>query len=556
MSIEVIKKQIFKFLSSDTPEVMVIKGEWGIGKTFSWKKFLAEAKAENKIKLENYSYVSLFGINSLESLKYTVFENIVDRQLIDKDANINTFKENTKNLTKTLGRQSIKFWKEVPIAKLLIPAIETISFLSLNKTLICIDDLERKGDKINIKDILGLISLLKEQKKCKIVLLLNDEEKGLDDYRKYIEKVVDIELFFAPSPEECADIAYSTEADYHLKLKELTASLGIRNIRILQKIERLVKLSLPLIEDCVPEIIDEIMHSIVLYSWSYFCSHYNDDIPPFDFIKNIEYKSFFPVKDQSNKQETKWLEILRKYNYMFTDELDLIIAEAVKSGFFIDSKLKEKATWRNQQIIGSKSEKKFSDAWEFYHDSFDDNAEQVINNLYESFKGNCKILPPNNLNSLVSIFRDLDEHEKLSELIDFYIENRKDEIELFNLSKINRFGDIKDSELISKFNNIYSKSVITENAKQVLDRIAGTNGWNQNDVVILANTSVEDYYKLFKSEKGKHLDLCIDKCLKFGESLDASEQQIEITNRSTEALKKIAAESQINKRRVKRFIII
>ncbi|MCM5704973.1 hypothetical protein [Larsenimonas salina] len=73
MSVEVIKDQIFRFLSSEQPEVMAIKGEWGIGKTFSWKEFLKEACAKDKVKLGRYSYVSLFGVNSLDAFKYTIF---------------------------------------------------------------------------------------------------------------------------------------------------------------------------------------------------------------------------------------------------------------------------------------------------------------------------------------------------------------------------------------------------------------------------------------------------------------------------------------------------
>lgn len=82
MSVEVIKDQIFQFLSSDQPEVMAIKGEWGVGKTYSWKKFLKEACAENKLNLERYSYVSLFGINSLEAFKYTIFENVIKKEIV------------------------------------------------------------------------------------------------------------------------------------------------------------------------------------------------------------------------------------------------------------------------------------------------------------------------------------------------------------------------------------------------------------------------------------------------------------------------------------------
>ncbi|MDE9544965.1 hypothetical protein KKI93_19350 [Xenorhabdus bovienii] len=556
MSIEIIKDQISQFLSSDKPEVMAIKGEWGIGKTFSWKKFLAEAKSENKITLGHYSYISLFGINSLEILKYAIFENVVERDLIGTEANIDTFKNNATSLTKSLGKRSIGLLKDAPIAKFFVPAIERISFLSLNKTIICIDDLERKGKNLDIKDVFGLISLLKEQKECKIILLLNDEEKNLDDYIKYREKVIDIEISFSPNPEECADIAYSNGASYHPKLKELTTRLKIRNIRVLQKIERLAELSLPFLKNCESEVIDRILHSIVLYSWSYLCSSYNNDIPKLDFIINKTSSILFINDKNFNEQEKKWIDILRKYEYNLTDELDYGIVNAVKTGFFVESELKEKINLVNQNYISSKCEKKLFDSWSLYHDSFDDNANEVINSLYSSFKENYKVFLPSNLNSIVNLFRDLDENEKASELIDFYIENRKNEIELFNLSKINTFNDIQDQELIKKFNDIYNQLVKIENAKQVLERIANSNGWNPSDEVILANTSVEDYYNLFKTEKGENLSLYVNKCLKFGKFLGASEQQQEIASRATEALKKIAAESKINRRRVEKFIII
>src|SRR5690606_15669130 len=216
---------------------------------------------------------SLFGINSLEAFKYSIFENVIKKEIIGTEASLETFKNNTTSLIESFGRQSLNLFKGAPIVKSFSPAIETISFLSLNKTLICIDDLERKGKGLEIKDVLGLVSILKEQKGCKVVLLLNDGEEGLDDYEKYREKVIDIELAFAPDPEECATIAYSEQTPNHSRLRELTASLGIRNIRILKKIERLATIALPLAEGFEPEISDQVLHSLVLYAWSYFCSN-------------------------------------------------------------------------------------------------------------------------------------------------------------------------------------------------------------------------------------------------------------------------------------------
>ena len=36
MSVELVKDQVRRFLSTDTPEVLAIKGDWGVGKTYSW----------------------------------------------------------------------------------------------------------------------------------------------------------------------------------------------------------------------------------------------------------------------------------------------------------------------------------------------------------------------------------------------------------------------------------------------------------------------------------------------------------------------------------------
>lgn len=384
-------------------------------------------------------------------------------------------------------------------------------------------------------------------------MLLNDGEEGLGDYEKYREKVIDTELAFAPDPRECAEIAYSEQTPNYLRLRELTTSLGIRNIRILKKIERLTTLALPQVEEYEPEILDQVLHSLVLFAWSYFCSNSNEEIPPLEFITKKGYTLLGIGDEKVSEQQKKWQTTLQAYNYQLTDELDLLLSEAVKTGYFVVDEFKQKAADKNQQIIAFKSEGSFTNAWRLYHDTFNDNGDEVINGLYESFKENCKYITPTNLNGTVSLFRELGEEEKASEIIDFYIKNRKEETELFNIKKNNFFGDTRDQEVIDKFNDTYNRSVTTETAKQVLDRIAGRNSWNPSDEVVLASTSVDDYYKLFKTESGRHLSSFVTTCLKFGQFGSASDQQKEIANRATEALRRIAGESEINKRRVKKF---
>lgn len=552
MSIEVIKQQIESFLSSDTPEVLAIKGAWGIGKTYSWKKFLNESKANDKISLEKYSYVSLFGINSLETFKYEIFQNIIEKKLIGVEADVGTFTSNTSSLGNLIGRKSFSFFKELPGVKDFSTAIESLAYLSVSKIIICIDDLERKGSELSIKDILGLISQLKEQKKCKIVLLLNEGEEGLEDYVKYREKVIDLELEFAPSASECASIAYDNKTEPHIKLSKFTEILDIKNIRVLKKIERLVDLVLPYAINYEDEIRHQFIHSLTLFSWCYF--KVDKGGPTLEFVTNLGY-SFYGIgddKDESDEHK-KWKTLLEKYGYQHTDELDLVLAEAVRTGYFVEDNLKLAATKKNEQIIASKSDNSFSEAWNLYHDTFANNQNEVIGAIYESFKNNAQNITPTNLNGTVSLFRELGEQEKASEIIDFYINLRSDEIDLFDPEKHHFFGDTIDQEVLKKFEVAYSKLVTTEGAKQTVERLAGQNGWNQKDEVILANTTVEEYYNLFKSETGRQLSSYVRACLQFGQFANPTEQHALIAKKAREALLIIAGESEINRRRVKKF---
>jgi hypothetical protein len=74
-STQLVQNEINRFLSDDAPEVLCISGEWGIGKTFTWQKLLGDAEKNKTLGVKRHSYVSLFGLNSLEALKLSIAEN-------------------------------------------------------------------------------------------------------------------------------------------------------------------------------------------------------------------------------------------------------------------------------------------------------------------------------------------------------------------------------------------------------------------------------------------------------------------------------------------------
>ena len=76
MSTDLIKQQIRNFLTTSRPEVLAIKGRWGVGKTYTWDSHIEEFKSNCELK--SYSYVSLFGISSIDALKQSTLLNTID----------------------------------------------------------------------------------------------------------------------------------------------------------------------------------------------------------------------------------------------------------------------------------------------------------------------------------------------------------------------------------------------------------------------------------------------------------------------------------------------
>lgn len=90
MTTTLVKAEIARFLKSTLPEVLCIKGKWGVGKTFAWQQFLKQASSSGSVGLGHYAYISLFGLNSLDALKNAILENSVTAGMIAEGPSLGT----------------------------------------------------------------------------------------------------------------------------------------------------------------------------------------------------------------------------------------------------------------------------------------------------------------------------------------------------------------------------------------------------------------------------------------------------------------------------------
>jgi hypothetical protein len=113
--------------------------------------------------------------------------------------------------------------------------------------------------------------------------------------------------------------------------------------------------------------------------------------------------------------------------------------------------------------------------------------------------------------------------------------------------------DIKDPDIIREFNKKIESFVDERDPVEVILTISENHGWNQEDIILLASLKDEEYYKIFKNTKGNNLQKVIRVLLKFKDFQDADKNMIKISEKSEEALRKIAKESEINKKRVSMY---
>ncbi len=554
MSIEIIEEQIGRFLASEAPEVMSIKGAWGVGKTYAWNRYLGSAKNQKKIALQKYSYVSLFGINSLDDLKFSIFENRVDRQSIGRRPTVDSFKSNTAELLRSLGKKSLPLFSSNASIDHYYSTLNSLAFLSLEKSIICIDDFERKGKSIEAQDILGLITQLKEQKRCKVVLILNDESLSEDssiDYIKLREKVIDTELRFAPTAEDCVKIALKTDK-VSRQLGANIIKLGINNIRIIKKIEKLSALLIPLLKGYEDKILSHALRTVTFLTWCYYSQSSNT--PDYNFV--INRTSTFGDLDEDvalSTQQQFWCSILRHYDNFIVDEFDQQIARLVENGYVDEKALREEAVALNEKICAASSENSFQMAWKKFNESFDANDQEVITCLSDSFKNNAKYISPVDLDGAVRLLRYLGKDKLATKIITLYIDKREANLELFNLDTSAIPAEIKDWEVVAKFRKKYIQLSAKRSILDICDRLLAGDNCSEDEDIQLSQATVAEYVQLFKSQKGQKLSQYVDLCLRFNRLGGTTEHQELISDKAAEALRIIGRESKLNASRVRRF---
>lgn len=548
-STDVVQAEIRRFLRSPEPEVLCVTGDWGVGKTYTWQTLLDETKADKSIALGRYSYASLFGINSLEGLKTSIFEN-----LEFLDAPPETVVEQAAHGAKSLAALAKKLGGAVaalPFIGDFLSKAAPLYFSLVREQIVCIDDLERRGAGLDVKDVFGLISFLREQRSCKIMLLLNSDALGdaRDEFDTLFEKVIDARLIFAPTATEAVAIALSERNEITETLRKSCETLGISNIRVIKKIERLARQVQPLLKDFLPEITTSAVRSIVMFGWSKFQP---SKAPALDYIREDAMAKYAKRKnsdEELSSKEKEWDTILELFEFRHLDVLDHELLKFVDSGILDPNAIRERATEINDQFSLHKESGSFVQAWTPFHDTFEDNLDEVVNSLVKGAKDNFRVVSLRNLNEAIRLLKEFGRQRDAQDLLDFFVAHKPSnfwapESDFFQRGPYEVEVESVMAAQQEKEEEVFAPDVELVEAGRTYDR---------DKIGRLAQVSVDEYYRLLKAKRGDDLRTFILSALGFRRIANASPEMREVIRRMEDALKKVASESALNAIRVRKY---
>jgi|GEM_PF-1716839 len=568
MSIIKVEKALCNFAARTSGTAIVLKGEWGTGKTYFWNSVVkSHFQSFSRTK---YSYVSLFGLSSLGDLKRSIFENTVACSKAGEIVTKESVFENLRKLDLSDARSGLRkllnYGKEakIPFVGSFGGVVDSIQYALTSETIICIDDFERRGSGLSSRDVLGLISNLVESKNCSVVLILNDgslDEK--DEFFSFSEKVFDYEVVFSPSVQESVKLVFASVGAGRKTLAENSINLEINNIRLLKKIELFATILDEILKDSHSKVVQQAQTTLPLAVFAiYGGGKCKVDI---DFI--LGYQGSLAAHMPDNASATlEELEVKRaareksiyldEYGFGMCDEFDAVIIDLVRKGYADEDTLKALAQQLEKKIKHDADIALLGQAWELFHASFANNDAEVLAAFELAISTALQYFNVNDLDSVASVYWELGRECYMQSVIDKYFsevfpaQGVKEKDDIFQWPR-NEYVSFKLDEY---FKGLTVKGSLSELVKAVVESSGFPDGELRRS---LAQKTEDEFYDYFNGLNGKDFTRCARMLLKCGEvqghDQDADHDYKNIFLKSYNALLKLSALTPLNTIRMSKF---
>lgn len=426
-----IAKSLSDFGARKEGGAFVLHGAWGVGKTHFWKE-VVKPEVMRKPWFGKYSYVTLFGINSLPDLKTAL---AVASEEWNRGAEAASWNKQDA-IEKKHYIKATRVWLTQKIQPHLVNAAQTIpkagdaiaraialaGFYRVRNRLICFDDIERKGAGLSMRDFLGMISYLTEECNCRVVVLLNKDALptyDMEEWHKSWEKVFQGSIQFKPTPDYACNIALNNSAERPWKkdLHDAFVQLKVSNIRLINRAAyflNLIESRLP--NSCHALTWQRAARSVAVLVFS--VHGIGNDGPPIGVVMGNK---------SSSAESSHWDSLMQSMGLKTTTKLEECILNMIETGIVPTSDLQNAIESHNNQVQYSARSKSFNEAWDSFRSTLANNPQSVLTSIQQAWPPVSSEMSISYLRDTVRLVRAAGDQQLATTFIDTWIAERSGE---------------------------------------------------------------------------------------------------------------------------------
>jgi hypothetical protein len=472
--------ELRSFLQSEEQKVLFLHGRWGIGKTYFWRHFV-EAERRN-VKESFYSYVSLFGASSVAHIKSLV---LFGGQALRPSDDLPSLARRVAHFVASKRRYLPEI--SLPHVGNIGNTIGVFDELLIKKYLVCFDDLERRNKQLDLEQFFGLVSVLKEQNECRVVVICNETELSEEDLRilnKYREKIVDRYLAYRPSFEENFHIVFPDENQC---IREIFEAVGLNNIRVFQQTKWCVNYFEPYLKACHAGFVEGFSQQCAKLA----CVHFalSKQIT----LEQLTSTTWLGVSlSDGNGLSDAAKDIVRSLQFLPTDADDLII-DYLRHGYCDTAKFRATAEQLNREYRRREADEFLRTIWAKVWHSYKCDSEEIAHDADE----------------YISRYRDYIPYKYASDLLDFVkkivpsfdAESKKQSLAkaLIPLADVETLRLIQAScespDVIEQAKAKQQQLQTRRSIEQLVLTLGDSSGWDPADFVELDECSEDDFFE-------------------------------------------------------------
>lgn len=505
MSLSIVRTRLDKLIANTSPRVMLMTGGWGGGKTYQWNQAL-HRKSSNAT-LGRYAYVSLFGINSLGDLRRRVAEeSVLELPLPDADPGT-TLGDFSGSMTwRSRPWKLVKMLPVVPYLNKLEGLAGELSFMAVKDSVVCFDDVERRGSGLSLRDFFGLVTYLKEERNCRVLMIANDQrldEPSKEELAVLLEKVVDEYIIFKPSHEEAADIGLAgLDHGLAVALRHHVLNLQTSNIRAIKKIAEFAVELKAVLSETDQDVLYEALKSLSLFGAGHWLR--SDAFPPIEYALNASgsWSRYFrragEELTEQERTEEAWDQVISRMGYYSTSDLDKEIAASVARGFIVKDDLLPFAQQDARAIDAEKRRRSFSQEWGKFFRSVQEDSEAMLQRLYEVTLSNLDVISQGDAELAWQTFRDAKQDGHSDEILERFVAvNAETRPGVFGPTHMAPARGT-DPAFRARMQKECSSRTSTDTLMEVLDRIQVNSGYASEDVNRIAASDFRELEKILR----------------------------------------------------------